>query len=53
MTVHQRLQHAALAISFILLVVTGFMLRYPEAWWVDHSDAEQQRLRRPRIHPPR
>lgn len=34
LTVHERLQHAALAISFILLVVTGFMLRYPEAWWV-------------------
>jgi formate dehydrogenase gamma subunit len=34
MTVHERLQHAVLAISFILLVITGFMLRYPEAWWV-------------------
>lgn len=34
MTVHERLQHAALVISFVVLVVTGFMLRYPEAWWV-------------------
>ena len=34
MTLHERLQHAALVISFVLLVVTGFMLRYPEAWWV-------------------
>lgn len=34
MTLHERLQHAALMISFVLLVVTGFMLRYPEAWWV-------------------
>ncbi|PTY06223.1 cytochrome B [Opitutaceae bacterium EW11] len=34
MTVHERCQHAALVISFFLLVVTGFMLRYPEAWWV-------------------
>jgi cytochrome b subunit of formate dehydrogenase len=34
LTVHERLQHAALALSFILLVLTGFMLRYPEAWWV-------------------
>ena len=34
MTVHERMQHAALVISFILLVITGFMLRYPEAWWV-------------------
>jgi cytochrome b subunit of formate dehydrogenase len=35
MTVNERLQHAVLGISFVLLVVTGFMLRYPEAWWVD------------------
>ena len=34
MTLNERLQHAALMISFMLLVVTGFMLRYPEAWWV-------------------
>ncbi len=34
MTLHERLQHAALVLSFVLLVVTGFMLRYPEAWWV-------------------
>ena len=34
MTGHERLQHAVLVISFVLLVVTGFMLRYPEAWWV-------------------
>ena len=34
MTVHERMQHAALVISFTLLVITGFMLRYPEAWWV-------------------
>lgn len=34
MTVHERLQHGVLVVSFVLLVVTGFMLRYPEAWWV-------------------
>jgi formate dehydrogenase gamma subunit len=34
MTAHERLQHAALALSFIVLVLTGFMLHYPEAWWV-------------------
>jgi len=32
--VNERLQHAVLVISFTLLVITGFMLRYPEAWWV-------------------
>jgi cytochrome b subunit of formate dehydrogenase len=34
MTAHERVQHAILMMSFTLLVVTGFMLRYPEAWWV-------------------
>jgi cytochrome b subunit of formate dehydrogenase len=34
MTGNERLQHGLLVISFVLLVITGFMLRYPEAWWV-------------------
>jgi cytochrome b subunit of formate dehydrogenase len=34
MTLNERLQHGTLVVSFIVLVVTGFMLRYPEAWWV-------------------
>ncbi|HTQ30903.1 MAG TPA: cytochrome b/b6 domain-containing protein, partial [Opitutaceae bacterium] len=34
MTVHERLQHGTLVVSFMLLVVTGFMLHYPDAWWV-------------------
>jgi cytochrome b subunit of formate dehydrogenase len=34
MTLDERLQHGALTVSFVLLVVTGFMLRYPDAWWV-------------------
>jgi formate dehydrogenase gamma subunit len=34
MGLSERLQHGALAISFIALVVTGFALRYPDAWWV-------------------
>lgn len=34
MTLNERLQHGILALSFIILVVSGFMLRYPEAWWV-------------------
>jgi cytochrome b subunit of formate dehydrogenase len=36
MTVNERVQHATMAISFIVLVITGFMLRYPNSWWVDH-----------------
>lgn len=34
MTLSERLQHGSFAASFILLVITGFMLRYPDAWWV-------------------
>jgi cytochrome b subunit of formate dehydrogenase len=29
----ERIQHAALALSFIVLVCTGFALKYPEQWW--------------------
>jgi cytochrome b subunit of formate dehydrogenase len=34
MTLNERLQHTALFISFSILVITGFMLRFPDAWWV-------------------
>jgi cytochrome b subunit of formate dehydrogenase len=34
MTLGERLQHGTLALSFITLVLTGFALRYPDAWWV-------------------
>ncbi len=34
MTLIERIQHWALMTSFILLVITGFMLRYPGSWWV-------------------
>jgi len=34
MTLSERIQHATLALSFILLVFTGFGLTYPNAWWV-------------------
>jgi cytochrome b subunit of formate dehydrogenase len=34
MTVEDRIQHIALASSFLVLVLTGFMLKYPDAWWV-------------------
>jgi len=48
MTLNERIQHLALAISFITLVITGFMLRFPDAWWVRHmrdlsSDAFEYR----------
>ncbi len=34
MTTSERMQHLSLLLSFWTLVVTGFMLRYPNAWWV-------------------
>jgi cytochrome b subunit of formate dehydrogenase len=32
MTMAERVQHAALAASFVMLVYTGFALKFPEAW---------------------
>lgn len=29
----ERVQHVVLATSFIVLVVTGFALKYPDQWW--------------------
>lgn len=34
MTLCERLQHVTMLSSFIVLVITGFMLKYPDAWWV-------------------
>ncbi|HKY31093.1 MAG TPA: cytochrome b/b6 domain-containing protein [Candidatus Polarisedimenticolia bacterium] len=34
MTLNERWQHLILMVSFGVLAVTGFMLSYPEAWWV-------------------
>ena len=34
MTRLERIQHASLLVSFFLLALTGFMLRFPDAWWV-------------------
>ena len=36
MNLSERIQHATMAISFMVLVITGFMLRYPNSWWVSH-----------------
>jgi cytochrome b subunit of formate dehydrogenase len=35
MTLSERIQHGTLLVSFVVLVVTGFMLRFPETWWVE------------------
>ena len=31
----QIVQHILLTVSFVMLVITGFALRFPEAWWVE------------------
>lgn len=33
-TKNERIQHWILAIGFVVLVITGFALKYPDAWWV-------------------
>lgn len=35
MTKNEVWQHIVLAVSFTGLAITGFALRFPEAWWVD------------------
>jgi cytochrome b subunit of formate dehydrogenase len=34
LTLNERVQHINLAINFTILVITGFALKYPEAFWV-------------------
>lgn len=36
MNVHQRVQHLALLVSFLTLVVSGFAIRYAGSWFVHH-----------------
>ncbi len=34
MSLNERIQHAVMFTTFILLVITGFILKFPDAWWV-------------------
>jgi cytochrome b subunit of formate dehydrogenase len=36
MNLNERIQHLLFTISFIILVITGFMLQFPNSWWVTH-----------------
>ena len=36
MNLNERIQHMLFTISFIILVITGFMLQFPNSWWVTH-----------------
>ncbi len=36
MTTSERVQHTLLVVSFVVLVLTGFALRYPETWLVEN-----------------
>lgn len=35
MSLSERIQHGTLLVSFLLLVLTGFALKFPDAWWVE------------------
>ena len=34
MSLNERVQHWIMLFSFTVLVITGFMLKFPDAWWV-------------------
>jgi cytochrome b subunit of formate dehydrogenase len=34
MSLSERIQHGTLLVSFVILVLTGFALKFPDAWWV-------------------
>jgi len=34
MSLDERIQHGTLSVCFTVLVITGFALRFPDAWWV-------------------
>jgi formate dehydrogenase gamma subunit len=38
-TVNERLQHAVMALSFLVLAYSGFALKFPEAWWAAPFEA--------------
>ena len=44
MTVNQRWQHLALLVSFIILVITGFALKFPDSWFA-HTMGMGEHLR--------
>jgi cytochrome b subunit of formate dehydrogenase len=44
MTRNERVQHLCLLIGFTVLVITGFMLRFPESWWVEGIRAMSSRI---------
>jgi cytochrome b subunit of formate dehydrogenase len=44
MSVNQRWQHLTLLVSFILLVITGFALKFPESWFA-HTMGMGEHLR--------
>ena len=45
MNLHQRMQHFVLVVSFIMLALSGFALKYPESWlgWLFGSDEAVRR----------
>jgi len=51
MTLNERIQHLNLFINFTILVITGFTLKYPEAFWFSAiSDVEKGMTYRGLLH---
>ena len=45
MTTNQRWQHLILLTSFIILVITGFALKFPDSWFADTARHGRDTLR--------
>jgi formate dehydrogenase gamma subunit len=46
----ERVQHLTLLLSFIALALTGFALRFPDAWWVKITGLGGRELIRANLH---
>jgi len=46
MTVNERLQHGCNAVLFIFLAYTGFVLKFPDAWWAMPMSLAEESVRR-------
>ena len=42
LTLNERFQHLNLMINFTILVITGFALKYPTAFWVSPIGCERR-----------
>ena len=50
LTLNERIQHAILTVSFVILAYTGFALKFPDAWWAAPFDVAGGEVVRRGIH---